>query len=321
MGLFGNHYERAGSGIAKNAPKKKGIFRFFEIFGRKFWKLFELNLLYFLSFLPVIGAVALFFAVDSQLGTILAAACLVLFAVIIGPATAAHTKILKNFIMEKPTFLAHEFFHTFRTEFKHACIVGVLDCVLACCISAAFYVYPRLIEQTGSKMFYVLFAITLSIGVIALLMNFYIFPMLVSTNLSLKNVLKNSLALSVVAMKTNSITILVLAAVIAVYVLVLMFVNIRYSMILLFLLPVMPASWLGLVITFQSYPVIQKYIINPYYEQRGEVNPELAQTVTDGEETVFEDRGGEEKPIEPAKKSGGKSSGGRSHKGKGKIIS
>ena len=120
MGLFGNHYERAGSGIAKNAPKKKGIFRFFEIFGRKFWKLFELNLLYFLSFLPVIGAVALFFAVDSQLGTILAAACLVLFAVIIGPATAAHTKILKNFIMEKPTFLAHEFFHTFRTEFKHA---------------------------------------------------------------------------------------------------------------------------------------------------------------------------------------------------------
>lgn len=68
MGLFGNHYERAGSGISKNAPKKKGIFRFFEIFGRKFWKLFELNLLYFLSFLPVIGAVALFFAVDSRAG-------------------------------------------------------------------------------------------------------------------------------------------------------------------------------------------------------------------------------------------------------------
>ena len=101
------------------------------------------------------------------------------------------------------------------------------------------------------------------------------------------------------------------------------FASVLYTMtmILLFLLPVMPASWLGLVITFRSYPVIQKYIINPYYEQRGEVNPELAQTVTDEEETVFEDRGGEEKPIEPAKKSGGKSSGGRSHKGKGKIIS
>ena len=305
MGLFGSNYERAGSGIAKNAPKKKGFFRFFEIFGRKFWKLFELNFLYFLSFLPVIGAAVLYLVLSSQLGTILAAACLVLFAVIIGPATAAHTKILKNFVMEKPTFLAHDFFRTFRSEFKHSCIVGILDCLLVCCISAAFYVYPRLIEQTGNKVFYVFFAITLSIGVIGLLMNFYIFPMLVSTNLSLKNVLKNSLALSVVA----------------VYAVVLMFVNIRYSMILLFLLPFLPASWLGLVIVFQSYPIIQKYIINPYYEQRGEVNPELAQASASEEETVFEDMGGKEKPIEPPKKAGGKSSGSRSHKGKGKIIS
>ena len=301
MGLFGSNYERAGSGIAKNAPKKKGFFRFFEIFGRKFWKLFELNLLYFLSFLPVIGAVVLALAISSQLGIILAAACLVLFAVIIGPATAAHTKILKNFVMEKPTFLVHDFFKAFRSEFKYSCIVGVLDCLLACCISAAFYVYPKLIEQSGSKVYYIFFAIT---------------------NLSLKNVLKNSLALSVVALKTNIITTLILAAVIAVYVLVFMFVNIKYSMILLFLLPFMPASWLGLVITFQSYPIIQKYIINPYYEQRGEVNPELAQVSASEEETVFEDMGGKEKPIEPPKKAGGKQSGGgRTHKGKGKIIS
>ena len=321
MGLFGSNYERAGSGIAKNAPKKKGFFRFFEIFGRKFWKLFELNFLYFLSFLPVIGAAVLYLVLSSQLGTILAAACLVLFAVIIGPATAAHTKILKNFVMEKPTFLAHDFFRTFRSEFKHSCIVGILDCLLVCCISAAFYVYPRLIEQTGNKVFYVFFAITLSIGVIGLLMNFYIFPMLVSTNLSLKNVLKNSLALSVVALKTNIVTLLIVSAVVAVYAVVLMFVNIRYSMILLFLLPFLPASWLGLVIVFQSYPIIQKYIIYPYYEQRGEVNPELAQASASEEETVFEDMGGKEKPIEPPKKAGGKSSGSRAHKGKGKIIS
>ena len=216
----------------------------------------------------------------------------------------------------------HDFFKAFRSEFKYSCIIGVLDCLQACCISAAFYVYPKLIEQSGSKVYYIFFAITLSIGVIALIMNFYIFPMLVSTNLSLKNVLKNSLALSVVALKTNIITTLILAAVIAVYVLVFMFVNIKYSMILLFLLPFMPASWLGLVITFQSYPIIQKYIINPYYEQRGEVNPELAQVSASEEETVFEDMGGKEKPIEPPKKAGGKQSGGgRTHKGKGKIIS
>ena len=55
MGLFKNNYERAGVGIAKNAPKKKGFFRYMEIFGRKFWKLIELNLLYFVFFLPLLG--------------------------------------------------------------------------------------------------------------------------------------------------------------------------------------------------------------------------------------------------------------------------
>ena len=38
MGLFGSNYERAGSGIAKNAPKKKGFFRFFEIFCQIFYQ-------------------------------------------------------------------------------------------------------------------------------------------------------------------------------------------------------------------------------------------------------------------------------------------
>ena len=80
MGLFKNNYERAGSGIAKNAPKKKGFFRYMEIFGRKFWKLTELNLLCSLFFLPVLAAVFIFFSgrISVQLSWILIAACLLL---------------------------------------------------------------------------------------------------------------------------------------------------------------------------------------------------------------------------------------------------
>ncbi len=329
MGLFGGGYDRAGVGIAKNAPKKKGFFRYMEIFGRKFWKLLELNVIYFLCFLPL-GAAAVFFLLWGsgalRSGWILSLIFTLLFMVIFGPATAAHTKVLKNFVMEKPTFLLHDFIRTFRSEFKHAAIVGFLDCVIACCIAAACYVYPKLIDQTGSNFYYVLFAITISFGLIVILMNFYVFLMMISTNLSLKNTLKNSLALGIVALKNNVITLLIVGGVIALYVLALVFINIRYSMILLFLLPFLPASWLGLAVVFRCYPMIQKYIINPFYEQRGEVNPELmADEPKDDEEIVFEDMGGKEKPMEPPKKKGGKeSSGGRSHAAKshkGKIIS
>ena len=51
MGLLNNDYESAGPGIAKNAPHKKGIALFFDIFYRKKWKIAGLNLLFFLFFI------------------------------------------------------------------------------------------------------------------------------------------------------------------------------------------------------------------------------------------------------------------------------
>ena len=68
-------------------------------------------------------------------------------------------------------------------------------------------------------------------------------------------------------------------------------------------------SVVGFLIVFNCYPVIQKFVINPYYAQRGELSPEMGFSETSGE-NVFEDQGGKETPVEPKKK--GK---------KGKLIS
>lgn len=331
MGLFGQNYENAGAGIAKNAPKKKGFFRFMEIFGRKFWKMFGLNLLYFLFYIPLAAAIViLFLSLGGTLygGTptkIIIAALLILFAVLIGPATAGHTKILRNYVLEKPAFMVHDFFKTFRSEFRSSCIVGLFDCAVICCVAAALYVYPQLIEQTGNYVFYFFFAITLSVGLVVLMMNFYMFLLIISTTLSLKNVFKNSLSLAIVALKKNVITLLILTAFAAVFVLLILYTDLQISFVAISLLPFLPASWIGLVICFNSYPVIQKYIINPYYEQRGEINPELMgemEVEPDPEETLFEDMGGKETPI--VKKKGAKAKNGSSKKTahhKGKIIS
>ena len=50
MGLFGKGFTHAGSGISKTAPKKKGFFRYWELFREKIWKLIELNIFYTLFF-------------------------------------------------------------------------------------------------------------------------------------------------------------------------------------------------------------------------------------------------------------------------------
>ncbi len=333
MGLFGQNYESAGVGIAKNAPKKKGFFRFMEIFGRKFWKLFGLNLLYSAFFLPLVGAVTvLFLTLSGKIAmglpaVLIIAALLIVFAVIFGPATAGHTKVLRAYILEKPVFMVHDFMKTFKSEFKYSCIVGIIDCFVMCCIIAAVYVYPILIEQSGNKLFYVFFALALSVGIVVLMMNFYMFLMIIATNLSLKNIMKNSLSLAIIALKKNVITLLVIAFFVGIFVVLFLFADLGVSFIALCFLPFIPASWLGLVICFNSYPVIQKYIINPYYEERGEINPELlgeAETEADSEseDVLFEDMGGKEKPLESKKAPKGKSkkdSGKTVHKGK--IIS
>ena len=67
MGLFGKGFTHAGSGISKTAPKKKGFFRYWELFRTKFWKLIELNIFYTLFFIPLIAAaVGLFLMLRSR---------------------------------------------------------------------------------------------------------------------------------------------------------------------------------------------------------------------------------------------------------------
>ena len=54
MGLFSyKSYYKPGKGIEKDAPEKNAFFRFFEIYGRKFWRFIEVNAIYLLILLPV----------------------------------------------------------------------------------------------------------------------------------------------------------------------------------------------------------------------------------------------------------------------------
>ena len=59
--------------------------------------------------------------------------------------------------------------------------------------------------------------------------------------------------------------------------------------------PLLPLAWLSFLAVFACYPAIQKFIINPFYEAKGERNPELPDV--DNNESIFEDKGGSEAPI------------------------
>ena len=74
---------------------------------------------------------------------------------------------------------------------------------------------------------------------------------------------------------------------------------------MMFLFAFYPAAFIGYLVLYVNYPVIQKYVINPYYEDTGEQNPEKEDEIPD-EERVFTDRGGSEKPVTKQKQKRGK---------------
>lgn len=284
-GIFGGmgNYNNSGVGIAKNAAPKGSLKLYFEILGVRIWKLFVLNLIYIISCIPIIT---------------------------IGPATAAMTKVLKNYAIDKNAFVWLDYKEAFKQNFLRAFVMGIIDLVAYAGIAVGLLIYPMLVKDeavnASPAVYYFMYVVTLSVGITFTIMNYYIYLMMVSTDLSMKSIVKNALALAylaprrnIIAFLTNVILPLFIAALI-------IYVNAQF----IWVLPFAPASLIGFTVCFCCYPIVQKYVINPYYDANGEQNPESPEYSSSDEEVLFEDMGGKEKPVEIKKK-----------KGKGKFLS
>ena len=267
MGIFSN-YNNAGPGIPKAPQEKVGIFKFLEVYGRRMWVLMGLNLIYLLACIPIVT---------------------------FGPATAAMTKVARNYSQERHAFIWHDFWEAFKKNFKQGLIMGLIDIVFLAAFFVAIPSYSLWAEQ--NKIMYIPFLLCLMCVIVFFMMHFYIYLMIVSTTLSLRQILKNSFFLTSLGLKQSLVTLLVwiIVGLLMLYLLPLSF----------FLMIFWTMSFLCFVTCFNCYPVIRKYVIQPYYDKLGEENPEFDYLKNDGE-AVFEDMGGKEAPIEdkPKKKKG-----------------
>lgn len=272
MSLFGFDYEKAGIGISKSAPKKKNFFVFFELYFRKFWKLVKLNIITFLFCLPIVT---------------------------IGPALAGMTKVLRNYILERNSFIFHDFWKGFSKNLKKSIPVGIADVLFAVSAYSSLIIYPEMASssESGGILFIILCIISLSFAMTLLIMNFYIMPMIIATDLKLINIIKNSFFLTCVALKKNFITLVIIMVISLVIVIMTLLTPLTIIVIPFWLI-----SFIGFIIMFNTYPQIQKYVIDPYYKERGQVNPEYSLTLQTDDEIVFTDMGGREAPIESKSK-------------------
>lgn len=237
MGMF-SQYTKEGRGISKEQANAPAFIQFFRTYGTRFWSLICLNLLYLLFCLPIVT---------------------------IGPATAGMTKVLRNWSRRDHAFVWGDFWETFKNNFKQAFIVGLINIfVWALLIYDLWFFWAN-----GAHVVYIcLIALT---AIIWLFMNYYIYTMLVTFRLTIRQLFKNAFIFAWVGVIRNIGITLILAAI--VYLFTIFLQN--------------PLVWIiyfccffatcGYVSTFITYPLIKRFMIDnvdPKTGERIEVQPD-----------------------------------------------
>lgn len=277
MSIF-NRYLKEGPGVEKDAPQKHRFFLFFELFGRKFTKLILLNVLYFLLLIPFIIGGFMTFSINPNIitngainlaliktfppivfsGDIIGTIVFALSFIIAGPATAGFVYVIRNFQNQEHSWVRSDFFEQFKLNFKQGALVGIIDFVvfLASFIALNFYIYiAKTISPDMVSMSPVLVGIVLMLSIIYLWMHYYIHLMMVTFDLSTKEIMKNALLFSVGKLPLNVLITFICGVI---FLLAMFYIPTRITLILTVLILL---SFVGYIITFSVYPTVEKYMI------------------------------------------------------------
>ncbi len=207
MGLFTN-YEKAGAGIDKNAPKKRGIFLYFELLGRYLWKFIKANMLYTAVSIPVLMLYHYLFlcvfgtiyGADADLALVNHSALTftVLLAIFwgTGPVSCGFTHILRGMAREEHVWISLDFFKRVKECFKHGLAFLIVDILVFVISITSISVYVSLMENKSG-----IYMIPMAIIVIGLViytaMHFYMYEFEITFENKLKNVYKNSFLMAI----------------------------------------------------------------------------------------------------------------------------
>jgi len=279
MGFFSHHYDKPGPGVDPDAPKKRSFFRFFEILSRKFWKIGQVNLIYSIVLIPiflilmtasttVVGNLAGVFGMSDEesMSAALLVGGLIFTNLFIaawgaGPVTAGISYIMRNYSREEHAWVWTDFKDEAKSNFKQATIVLVIDLIMIFVFNAALNFYSGA-EGSLGILKYVVWAIIL----VYTLMHFYIYPIMITFDLPLKDIYKNSLIFAMGKLPSNLFVLIVLMAVhIGLPVCTILFCGKQMPIILviIYLLElVFLQGFSAYLVNFNAYPKLKKYMLD-----------------------------------------------------------
>lgn len=269
MGLFNSYFTKPGPGVDKDAPEKLRIWQFFEIFWGQLSKLSLINMIYFVAMLPLVAGLAICFKVDflspsiitlrvpgtiDLIGLILIVASLFISF----PATLGFTYVMRNIQRREHAWLWHDFIKHTKANYKKGVINGIVTLLAYYLILNARGLYYS--QQIFGSGYINSFLATLMLALLVLFIwaQFYVNTMIVTFDLSLKNIYRNAV-LFAISNAPRNILVSIICLILGFGVFVLAYIIPVLAVILAILILY---SLFGFITVFCVYPTIDKYMIS-----------------------------------------------------------
>jgi uncharacterized membrane protein YesL len=175
---------------------------FFTVLQIRFWKLIQLNLLYSIFWIPAffVVYVNLMYLIQVQntpnlanaiqgMGITMVLLLLPCF-LIAGPATAGTTYVVRNWARDEHAWVWSDFKDAWKQNWKESLIIMLINglALIVFYVNLSFY----RVQAQQNVAFLILYYFILIAGLIYIMMNMFIFPMLVTYKLKVRQIFKNA---------------------------------------------------------------------------------------------------------------------------------
>ncbi len=275
---FGGNYMKPGPGVRKDEPEKTGLARYFDILGRRFWKIVSLNFLYTLfSIIPlvlmaVVCSMSMVVTMTLKMspeevtdwlnngGTLLIGVVALFVYCNFGGGAAACglANVLRKYIDDTHAWVWQDFRDGLRANLLRGTAAYIIDCLSVGVLIINYGYYSIMGGVAGTVLQGLLVLVTF----IWSMMHIYIYPMMVSFKLRLWDVYKNSFIL-VLGRLPQTLAAFLLGIVIS-FAVIYFSIAVPYLMLLI---PILLFAFLEYTRLSISYPLMKKHIAEKTAEE------------------------------------------------------
>ncbi len=250
-GLFGGlfNYDKEGPGVEKDAPQKKGFIVFFEIFFKNFWKLAICSVWFIALCIPIVTS---------------------------GLAFAGFTNVARNMALDRHSFGTSDFFDTIKKNWKQALPTGIINIIILLILLGDILFFWN---STEGALMLIGLAVVVTVLILFIMMQFYMWTIMITFKLKLKQIYINSFKFALIGLKRNVLIIFVMllffAAVFGLIAINVNIITLVATLLMIFAIP----GLTFLLIEFNTFEKIKKFMIIPYYKDHPEEDLELRRSM------------------------------------------